>query len=107
MATWLWPTLLMTNTFCFTQVFRQFSFSACVSYDKQYSDNASEIGWANTRGVNISQCCVTCLHKNFKICYVFHPHLDTQNIQILSQNLDKKEKSFKWAIDNNSNHFSG
>lgn len=52
-AKWLWLVLLMTNTICMTQVFSQFSCSACRSCNEQCSENAAETGWANTRDINI------------------------------------------------------
>lgn len=47
-----------------------------------------------------------CLQENFKICDVFHPHLDIQNIQILLQNWGEKKKINPLREHNNSKLFS-
>lgn len=74
----------MTNTFCLTQDFSQFSCSACMSCNKQCSDNAA--------GPTPEDLTSSCLQENFKICDVFHPHLGIQNVQILLLNLEEKKR---------------
>lgn len=84
MAMWLWLRLLMTNTFCLTQVFSQLYCSVCMSCSKQCSDNAT--------GPTPEELTSFCLQENFKICDIFHPHLDLQSDQIILQNFgDKKD----------------